>query len=423
MHRKIILFFKYYISIICILIGILSIFIAGIYVGILRVNPFIDYMYKLRDFKVELHHKLLFKKENIYLKNFLEFQGDVNKDLFFSILTSKINSNKELMHVIVFFSGKNKIHEVEITEEEKFNIRENERKYPHGYNVLKDGSIIYNFDEGGSLNKISICGERQWSIPGRYHHLFSSNEKKGYLWAIKKEIFGDYEDAEKFVMISINDGKIIKEISVKDIMFANLPRDFFSIKQKKLEFVWDHDPFHFNDIDVLTNDKLKFFSNKYNEGDLLISARTLNSFFILDPNSLLIKDYFHAYTRRQHDPDWNNGYISVYDNQTKFKAFGKKPLRPHKTRIIKLNLNNEKIIIEKFIETGYGIDQRGNHDIFNFQNDEYTMVVLPTLNKIDLYKNTNKVGSILNKSELQIHNANFLDFDLNEKILQCSLKK
>lgn len=423
MNRKIILFFKYYISIIIIFAVILTIFISGIYVGILRINPFIEYMYKLRDFKIELHNKLIVKNNYIYLKNFLEFQGDVNKDLFFSILTSKINSKKEFSHVVVFFAGKNKIHEVEIIEDNKFSIRKNERKYPHGYNILEDGSIIYNFDEGNSLNKISICGERQWSIPGRYHHLFSSNEKKGYLWAIKKETFGDYEDAEKFVMIAINDGKIIKEISVKDIMFANLPRDFFSIKQQKLEFTWDHDPFHFNDIDVLTNDKSKFFSNKYNEGDLLISSRSLNSFFILDPKNLKIKDYFHAHTRRQHDPDWNNGYISVYDNQTEFEAFGKESVRPNKTRILKLNLNNEKKIIEKFIQSDYGIDQRGNHDIFNFQNNEYTLVVLPTLNKVDFYKNTNKVGSLINKSELQMHNANFLDFDLTEKILQCSLKK
>ena len=53
-----------------------------------------------------------------------------------------------------------------------------------------------------------------------------------FIWALKKKRFGDYDTAEKFVKINKISGNIVYSFNVRDIIVANQPYDYFSIKSR-----------------------------------------------------------------------------------------------------------------------------------------------------------------------------------------------
>ena len=62
--------------------------------------------------------------------------------------------------------------------------------------------------------------------------------------------------------------------------------------------MWEYEPFHFNDVDVLTDEFSDYFEN-YKQGDLMISSRSLNSIYIIDPNTLKIKKILFGLTKNK----------------------------------------------------------------------------------------------------------------------------
>ena len=252
----------------------------------------------------------------------------------------------------------------------------------------------------------------------------SINEDINYLWTLKKINSGNSSFTEIFTKIDAGNGEILDSFNVDDLIKANVPNDYFTIKQRDLSSIWEYEPFHFNDVDVL-NKKLSGYFSEFSEGDLMISSRSLNLVFIVNPISLKIKDLFFGKTRRQHDPDWNRGYITIYDNQTEWgiDKLGSE-LRYSDSRIIKIDYNNKKKISTLKFDDKFISDARGNYDMSHLKdNDKLHLIVSPYEGNLSLYKNNKKVFKLINEhalGRLSISNAKILtDDNLIEKINLC----
>ena len=236
-----------------------------------------------------------------------------------------------------------------------------------------------------------------------------------FIWALRKKRFGDYDIAEEFVKINKFSGNVVYSFNVRDIIVANQPYDYFSIKQRDLSSLWEYEPFHFNDIDVLTEEFSDYFES-FKQGDLMISSRSLNSIYIIDQNTLKIKKILFGLTRRQHDPDWNKGYISIYDNQTEWKD-GK---RYEKSRIVKVLGALEQNLETLKFDVDFISDARGNHEILEIDNLKYTLITSPYEGKLLLFKNEKNIFTLFNKQKsdvLPISNGKIL----NKENFQYSL--
>ena len=225
---------------------------------------------------------------------------------------------------------------------------------------------------------------------------------KEYIWALKKEKSGEYDIAEKFIKINAENGSIISSFSTKDLIEANLPYDYFSIKQRDLSSIWEYEPFHFNDIDVLNYEFSEYF-DEYSEGDLLISSRSLNSVFVVNPETLKVKKFLFGLVRRQHDPDWNRGYITIYDNQTEWGYDKGQEIRPYKSRIIKIKDLEEKNIKTIEYEKSFVSDARGNHHVLDTGNGTiYSLIISPYEGKLLLFKDKELIYSLENDQKGEV---------------------
>ena len=191
------------------------------------------------------------------------------------------------------------------------------RKFVHGLEILDDGSLIFTFDGSISLQRFDSCGDQQWSAGGEYHHAVTLDETKKSVWT-----FSGYET---IAQVSVNDGKVLTEFSMDEVIANNPTLDLLEIRRKHsndlginsrdTEGVWLYDKFHFNDVDPLPSGLADVYP-QFNRGDLLVSARSLNLIFVLDPTTLEIKWWRVGFVQRQHDPDWTgNGEIIVLNNR------------------------------------------------------------------------------------------------------------
>lgn len=195
--------------------------------------------------------------------------------------------------------------------------RPQHRKFVHGTELLRDGSLVFTFDGSVSLQRFDPCGGRVWAIPGRYHHAVTVDDTGSSVWT--------FSDGHKIAQVNVINGKTMREFTTTQIIAANPMIDILEIRREHLNEMgenskfspgnWLTDPFHFNDVDPLPSDIADRFEG-FEAGDLLISARSLNLVFVLDPETLEIKWWRSGAVQRQHDPDWlPNGEIMVFNNR------------------------------------------------------------------------------------------------------------
>jgi hypothetical protein len=190
-------------------------------------------------------------------------------------------------------------------------------KFIHGVAVLKDASVIFGFDDGVSLQRFDACGRRIWAVPGQFNHAVSLDDDQRYIWTLW--------ESKEIVKIATADGTIVKRISMADIAAANPTNDILELRQedfdkgndnsRKVPYTWADDPFHLNDVEPLPAAIAGAFAG-FQAGDLLVSARSLNLIFVMDPETLKVRWWHSGSWRRQHDPDWEpTGEITIFDNR------------------------------------------------------------------------------------------------------------
>ncbi len=203
----------------------------------------------------------------------------------------------------------------EITQEDvEWNHRPDTNINPHGVAINPEGALFLAFDGGTSLRRMNWCGAVDWVTMGGFHHSVDLNED-GVLWTwgqVKHDQpFGAY-----MLRMDPATGSVLDSIKLTDVIAANPDIDIFAIRQKDTNTTstYEEDPWHANDVEALSARQAQYYE-QLAAGDLLVSLRSLNLVFIMDPESLHVKWWRQGLVRRQHDPDFNDrGTISIYDN-------------------------------------------------------------------------------------------------------------
>ncbi len=201
-----------------------------------------------------------------------------------------------------------------------------ESRRPRRLQISDNGTLVS--DAGDRLRAQSWCGEAIWSH-GRlgFHHEIDYYQGEFTLWMKDKivkvdEFSGDIREIidTKSIVLANPDIPSLRA-TLKDFRYAEAVDDqrlLFDNKQEKKDDVkhvklfLGGDNFHQNKVAV--NNAI---TDKFPEGSLLISFRQIDLVAIISPETGKI--LWHAYFDRQHDPDWAEDGIFVYNNRVHFQ--------------------------------------------------------------------------------------------------------
>ena len=235
------------------------------------------------------------------------------------ILVGTFVINGDVENAAIALSPELEIKKIWLLSERKIEDKEPRpayRKFIHGFDIMKDGSVVFSFDGGISLQRFDYCGSRIWATGGDFHHAVSLDDQEETVWSLR---------GKSVVQVSTETGSVIKGFSMDDVIAANPTINILDIHKRHPNDLggnsrntsgkWERDPFHLNDVDPLPFELIDRYE-EFSKGDLLVSARSLNLIFVIDPSTLLVKWWRIGATNHQHDPDWGrNGEITVFDNR------------------------------------------------------------------------------------------------------------
>jgi len=177
----------------------------------------------------------------------------------------------------------------------------------YGMYLFPDGSVIFSQqEEGGGLVKVDACSQVVWNLEGEFHHTVSPDEY-GYFWTYHDHK-GDFD--HKLARVSVASGEIVSQIDMRDVRMKNPFVHIFNLQRN----INTQDISHGNDIEPLGTRMAAQFP-RFEAGDLLLSYRTQNLVFVVDPDTLKVKWWIVGASDRQHDADWEaDGRITVFSN-------------------------------------------------------------------------------------------------------------
>ncbi|MEM6971425.1 MAG: arylsulfotransferase family protein [Pseudomonadota bacterium] len=199
------------------------------------------------------------------------------------------------------------------------------RAITHGFALTEDLSPIYNLDGGNVIRRLGPCGGLIWEREGGYHHSVTIGPFDGrdVVWTLRS---ADEFENKGFAALDLETGEDLTSFTMGDLIEANPQTGAFEIRRsindwgatgnrRPHQVTWLKDPFHTNDIEALPADRAGAFPG-FETGDVMISARSPNLVFVVDPETLRLRWYSHGPWIRQHDPDWQpDGRITVFDNR------------------------------------------------------------------------------------------------------------
>ena len=193
----------------------------------------------------------------------------------------------------------------------KWDVKESaSRKFPHGLQVYPDGSLMFAYDSGSSLQRFDRCSKRMWATQAGVDHSINP-DGKGNVWAI--------ETPKHISQYDIETGKQKRRIDMMSFVESNPGIDPLALRQRDYSSrsYWNLSGggyWHPNDVEPLLPHMADAFP-QFEVGDLLISLRSINIIFVVSPDSFKIRWWRIGAWRRQHDPDWQaDGTITVYNN-------------------------------------------------------------------------------------------------------------
>lgn len=228
----------------------------------------------------------------------------------YTLITGVVDSQEELHGVLMFDSAGALVHHWPVSQDHTpWASRADNNIFLHDFFVLPDGSLVTALNLGNTLARIDACGRPIWEKEADIHHS-ATPDGPDHFWS--------WDGIDDMVRVRLSDGEIVKRVTLQDVLAANPDTDILGILQTNglFESTWLNNPFHANDVDPLQPEMADAFPS-FEAGDLLLSLRSINLVFVMDPDTARIKWWRVGAVRRQHDPDWSpDGRIIVYDNDT-----------------------------------------------------------------------------------------------------------
>ncbi len=200
------------------------------------------------------------------------------------------------------------------------NPKEPPGSHIHGMVLMKDGSLVFNYD-GLGMVRVDANNEVIWRLPYRTHHSLYQSED-GHLW-VPGMITHDkplddlpfYKpNFDEFTILEVDpdNGKILQEISLHTLFQDNQLQGLLYLSSLGLHPESKGDTLHLNDIELFPENMEPGF---FGPGDIMLSMRNINTVLVFDTDNWQKKFVSIGPFVRQHDPDFVDGdTISIYDN-------------------------------------------------------------------------------------------------------------
>ena len=191
--------------------------------------------------------------------------------------------------------------------------------HAHGALVADNGDLIFNYENRG-LVRMNACGGVVWRLPYETSHSVAMDDE-GNLWVparrVHREPDADYSTYvppfdEPMVLKVSPDGRILREISVFDVLRRNHLEGLLYPGQPSEDFRLSGDVLHLNDVQVFPSGMKP---GVFKPGDVMISLRNIDTVVVFDPGDLSLRWYSTGMTSGQHDPDFVDGdTVILFDN-------------------------------------------------------------------------------------------------------------
>lgn len=216
--------------------------------------------------------------------------------------------------------------------------------FPNG-DILAVFKASNHFPGGHGMIKLDVDSNVEWKYGEPVHHDVEVESNGQILTLIRESsplpesLDGRGNDLapqifESSLVLLSPDGRELKRISLID---ALLKSEYSWIATAWQTGTKPSDPFHFNNVERVP----KNFADKVESvdaGDILLSARDLSAFLVLDPKQERIVWAQTGYWSTQHDPDFvNDGNILFFDNLGLLK-------RSEKSRVVEYDPGNYEML-------------------------------------------------------------------------------